>query len=97
MTIQTISQIFLIGLAALAFIPFCIKFPFQVIGGVIGGGVGVLIPFLCSEFYVWRGGDPTAAGAFSFFPILTLPLGIVIGVILASLVRKRRRSDEDKV
>jgi hypothetical protein len=81
-----------------AFIGACIKAPRQTIGGVIGGLLGLLIPFLCSEVYVWRGGDPTAAGAFSFFCILTLPLGIAIGVIVASLMSKRRgTSDKNKI
>jgi hypothetical protein len=81
-----------------AFIGACIKAPRQTIGGVIGGLLGVLIPFLCSEVYVWRGGDPTAAGAFSFFCIFTLPMGIVLGVIVASwMSRGRGTSDKDKV
>jgi len=93
-----IIQIIVPTLMVLAFIAVCIKKPRQTIGGVIGGFLGVAIPFLCSEIYVWRGGDPTAAGAFSFFCILTLPLGIVIGVIVASLIPIfRRKSDKDKL
>lgn len=93
-----IYQIIFPALMVVAFIGACIKAPRQTIGGVIGGVLGVLIPFLCSEVYVWHGGDPTAAGAFSFFCILTLPLGIAIGVLVATLISKRRRtSGKDKV
>ncbi len=60
------------------------------IGGVIGGVLGVAIPFVCSEVYVWRGGDPTAAGAFPFFCFITLPVGIAIGVIVGSRIAKGR-------
>jgi hypothetical protein len=91
-------QLIIPALMVVAIIVACIKAPRQTIGGVIGGVLGVLIPFLCSEIYVRRGGDPTAAGAFSFFCILTLPLGIIIGVIVASLIPiVRRKSDKDKL
>jgi hypothetical protein len=89
-----IHQIIFLGFIAVAFVVGCIKAPRKVIGGVIGGFVGVLIPFSLSAFYVWRGGDPTAAGAFSFFCLFTLPLGIGIGVVVASRMGK---SDKDKV
>lgn len=93
-----IFQLIVPALMVVAFIVACIKAPRQTIGGVIGGVLGVLIPFVCSEIYVRRGGDPTAAGAFSFFCIFTLPLGIVLGVIVASLIpRGRGKSDKDKV
>jgi hypothetical protein len=93
-----IHQIIFLGFIVAAFVYVCIKAPRQTIGGVIGGVLGVVIPFLCSEIYLWRGGDPTAAGVFSFFCILTLPLGIVIGVIVASVVPIfRRKSGKDKL
>jgi hypothetical protein len=93
-----IHQIIFLGLIVAAFVAACIRAPRQTIGGVLGGFLGVLIPFLCSEIYLWRGGDPTAAGVFSFFCILTLPLGIVIGVIVANLIPVfRRKSDNDKL
>ena len=69
-----IHQIIFLGFIVAAFVVACIKAPRQTVGAVIGGFLGVAIPFLCSEIYVRRGGDPTAAGAFSFFCILTLPL-----------------------
>lgn len=63
----------------------------KVIGGAIGGFFGFLIPFLLAQLYVWRGGDPTAAGAYSFVGMLTVPLGIGIGVMLA--VQKPKHTD----
>ena len=60
----------------------------KIIGGTIGGFLGLTIPFLLAGIYVWQGGDPTAAGAFSFFPIITIPLGIGIGVAVGSTIRK---------
>src|SRR5947208_741356 len=97
-TILHIIQIIVPTLMALAFIRVCIKAPRQAIGGVIGGFLGVAIPFLCSLVYVWRGGDPTAAGVFSFFCILTLPLGIAIGVLVATMPSKRgSKSGKDRV
>ena len=93
-----IYQIILPAIMVVAFIGACIKAPRQTIGGVIGGSLGLLIPFLFSELYVWRGGDPTAAGAVSFFCIFTLPLGIALGVIVTSWMSKGRgASDKDKV
>ena len=93
-----IHQIIFMALMVAAFIAGCIKAPRLMIGGVVGGVLGVLIPFLCSEIYVWRGGDPTAAGVFSFFCILTLPLGIGLGVLVAKLIPKRRETpDKDKI
>ena len=85
-----IHQIIFLGFIVAAFVVACIKAPRQTIGGVIGGVLGVAIPFLCSEIYLWRGGDPTAAGVFSFFCILTLPLGIALGVLVATMLSKRR-------
>jgi len=93
-----IHQIIFLGFIVAAFVYACIKAPRKTIGGVIGGVLGVAIPFLCSEIYVWRGGDPTAAGVFSFFCILTLPLGIGLGVIVACLIPiLRKKSDKDKL
>ena len=93
-----IHQIIFLGFIAVAFVVGCIKTPRKMIGGVIGGVLGVLIPFLCSEIYLWRGGDPTAAGVFSFFCILTLPLGIGIGVAVASRIpRGGAPLDKDNV
>ncbi|HTV39719.1 MAG TPA: hypothetical protein VMF08_04030 [Candidatus Sulfotelmatobacter sp.] len=93
-----IYQMVFLAFMIVAFIGACIRKPRQTIGGVIGGILGILIPVLLAELYVWRGGDPTAAGALSFFCILTLPLGIAIGVIVANWTAKvRGTSDKDKV
>jgi CDP-diglyceride synthetase len=92
-----VYQMIFPALLVLAFIGACIRSPRKTIGGVIGGVLGVLIPFLLSELYVWRGGDPTAAGAYSFICILTLPLGIAIGVLVATwTARGKGTSDKDK-
>lgn len=89
-----IHQIIFMGIMAAGFIGACIKAPRRVIGGVIGGVMGALIPFLLSEIYVWRGGDPTAAGAFSFLCLFTVPLGILVGVGIASSMVKRNVASE---
>jgi hypothetical protein len=83
-------QVIFLALIAAAFLVGCIKSPRKMIGGVAGGLLGVVIPFLCAQVYVWRGGDPTAAGAFPFFCFITLPLGIAIGVIVANCIPSRR-------
>ncbi len=88
-TIQTISQIFLIGFAVLAFIAFCIKYPFKTIGGVIGGIMGFAVPYLIAQVYVWRSGDPTAAGGLAILPLITIPLGIAMGVGVATMLAKK--------
>jgi hypothetical protein len=93
-----IHQIIFLGFIVVAFVVGCIKAPRKMIGGVIGGCLGFLIPFLLAQLYVWRGGDPTAAGVFSFFCLFTVPLGIGIGVVIASQKSKERKPlDKDKV
>jgi hypothetical protein len=89
-----IHQIIFLGFILVAFVVACIKAPRQTIGGVIGGVLGVLIPFLCSEVFLWRGGDPTAAGVFSFFCIVTLPVGIAVGVLVGIWMQKRRENSK---
>jgi hypothetical protein len=86
-----IHQIIFLGLVAVVFIAGCMKAPAKMIGGVAGGLIGVVIPFLCSQIYVRRGGDPTAAGAFPFLCFITIPVGIALGVFVASLIFKRQR------
>jgi len=44
----------------------------KIIGGLVGGFLGFIVPFSLAQIYVWQGGDPTAAGVFSFFCILTV-------------------------
>jgi hypothetical protein len=89
MTIQTISQIFLIALAAVVLIVFVIKYPFRTVGGVIGGGSGFAVPLLFAQFYVWRGGDPTAVGGVAMLALITIPLGIAIGVGIVTMLKKK--------
>ena len=83
-----LHQIIFLGLVAVAFITGLMKSPRKVIGGVIGALLGFFVPFLLAQVYVKRGGDPTAAGAFSFLTLVTIPVGIIIGVAVASLTRK---------
>jgi hypothetical protein len=66
------------------------KAPRKVIGGVIGGFLGLLIPVLLAAIYVWRGGDSTAAGVFSFFALFTIPVGICAGVAVSNQGPKAR-------
>jgi len=80
--------IFLAFIGAVAVAGF-IKAPRQMIGGVVGGVLGILAPFFYAKFYVWRGGDPTAVGALFILCFVTVPVGIVVGVIVASVVFRR--------
>jgi hypothetical protein len=89
--LMRIHQIIFLALVAVAFVVGCMKAPAKMIGGVSGGLIGVLIPFLCSQIYVRGGGDPTAAGAFPFLCFITIPVGIALGVFVASLIFKRQR------
>lgn len=84
------SQIILVALVIGVIVRGYIRKPRQTIGGVIGGVLGIGIPALIAAIYVWRGGDPTAAGALSFIPILTLPMGIALGVLVGHLTSKGR-------
>lgn len=87
--IMRVHQIIFLGFIAAAVVAGFIKAPRKMIGGVVGGIFGILAPFLYAQYYVWRGGDPTAAGALFILCFVTVPVGIVIGVIVASLVLKR--------
>jgi hypothetical protein len=92
------SQIVFLVLLILAFVGGCIRKPRQTIGGTIGGVLGIGIPAAIAAIYVWRGGDPTGAGALSFVCTLTLPLGIAVGVLIANWTSKSKgTSDKDKV
>lgn len=57
-----------------------------ILGVVIGGLLGFLLPLSFAAVYILSGGDSQAAGAFSFFGIFTVPAGIAAGVII---VRKK--------
>jgi heme O synthase-like polyprenyltransferase len=97
-TYQHIFRFTFQALLVAVFIYACIKAPRQTIGAVVGGLVGVLIPVLCAVFYIWAGGDSQAAGVFSFFCILTVPMGIIIGVVVVTALAKRKStSNKDKV
>ncbi len=85
-----ILHVITVGAITVAFVIGCMKARRKVIGGVIGGFLGLLIPFSLAAIYVWRGGDPTAAGVFSFFALFTIPLGIVIGVAVGNQMPKGR-------
>lgn len=85
-----IHQVIFMGLIAAALVVGCVKSPGKVIWGLAGGFAGFLIPFLLAQLYVWRGGDPTAAGALSFFTLFTIPIGIAIGVAVVSQISRER-------
>lgn len=57
-----------------------------VLGVIVGGFMGFMIPLLFAAVYILFGGDSQAAGVFSFFDIFTVPVGIAAGVIF---VRKK--------
>jgi hypothetical protein len=84
-----VHQIIFLAFIAAVVVAGFIKAPRKMIGGVVGGISGVLIPFFYAQFYVWRGGDPTAAGALFILCFVTVPLCIAVGVIVASVVFKR--------
>ena len=67
---------------------------YKLIGAVIGGILGLIIPFLLMLIYAAQGGDETAAGAFSFFPIATIPLGIVVGWKIGGIIHFIKKSKE---
>ena len=54
-----------------------------ILGVVIGGLLGFMLPLSLAMVYILLGGDSQAAGAFSFFGIFTVPAGIAAGVIFA--------------
>jgi hypothetical protein len=56
-----------------------------VLGAIVGGILGFAIPVLAALMYVGLGGDRQAAGAFSFFPILLVPLGLYFGGMMGSV------------
>ena len=67
---------------------------YKLIGAIGGGLLGLLIPFLLMLIYAAAGDDPTAAGAFSFFPIATIPLGIVGGWKIGGIIQLIKKSKE---
>ena len=50
-----------------------------IIGICLGGFLGFWMPWEMAQEFVAEGGDETAAGAFSFFTIITVPLGAYLG------------------
>lgn len=63
-----------------------------IIFAILGGLLGFIIPFVAAQIYVkytlskeGEKADITAAGAFSFIPLVTVPAGIVIGILIAIL------------
>lgn len=59
---------------------------------LLGGLLGFIFPFVAAQIYVkytlakkGEEADLTAAGAFSFLPLVTIPAGIVIGILIAIL------------
>jgi hypothetical protein len=60
---------------------------FELLGAGLGGLLGLVGPFFYAQLYVARGGDPTAAGGLFIVTFITVPAGIVIGVVLGFVVR----------
>jgi len=67
---------------------------YKLIGAVIGGILGFIIPFLLMLIYATFADDPTSAGAFSFFPIATIPLGIMVGWKIGGIIHFIKKSKE---
>lgn len=69
---------------------------YKLIGAIVGGLLGLLIPVLLMLIYVAFGDDQAAAGtgAFSFFPIATIPLGIVVGWKIGRIIHLIKKSKE---
>ena len=61
------------------------------IGAVLGTVVGILVPYLMAMRYVLSGGDETAAGVYSFFTCMTVPIGFFAGAFAGAALHKRRR------
>ena len=60
---------------------------FEFLGSVIGGFLGLAGPFLYAQIYVAHGGDPTAVGALWIVTFISVPAGVVIGVVLGFVTR----------
>lgn len=57
-----------------------------ILGGFIGGIVGLVSPLVLA-WVLWKTEkDPSVGGAATFLPCLTIPLGIIIGIILGVVV-----------
>jgi hypothetical protein len=55
------------------------------VGGALAGGfLGLALPVAAALLYIAFGGDRAAAGAFSFLPIVLIPLGLFLGGFIGS-------------
>jgi len=59
-----------------------------IIFAFLGAVLGFVIPFVAAHIYVinlkrkeGEDADTTGAGGFSFIPLATIPLGIVVGIL----------------
>lgn len=55
-----------------------------VLGAALGAALGLVIPILLAVVYLVLGGDAQGAGAFSFLPIVLIPLGLFLGGMTGS-------------
>jgi hypothetical protein len=62
-----------------------------ILGALIGGVLGFAGPWGMAVLWVTCGGDPRAAGAFSFFPIITIPAGLVAGAVVGPVLMQTRQ------
>jgi glycerol uptake facilitator-like aquaporin len=56
-----------------------------ILGAVVGAVLGIVIPIVLAILYVVLGGNAQGAGAFSFFPIVLVPLGLYLGGMTGSV------------
>jgi hypothetical protein len=59
---------------------------FELLGALVGGLLGLIGPLVYAQIYVARGGDPTAAGGLFIVTFITVPVGIVIGIVVGRFI-----------
>ena len=57
------------------------------IGGLLGGLLGFGVPYLLALIETRNSADPTAGAAYSFFPIFTVPLGLIVGGVVGEALK----------
>ena len=70
--------------------PNVIRQNMKLLGALLGGVLGLMIPIWLSQSYVAHGGDKTAAGAYSFLPLITIPSGIACGLGIATKLSQKK-------
>lgn len=67
-----------------------LRFLAGLLGALIGGGLGLCVPFWIGQRHARQEGDPSIIAGYSVFLFLTLPLGSALGLALGlALLRAR--------